>query len=144
MWSEVVITGSYAEGVREWGGGRRTNYFKIMQFFIRRSVYTPNSDPNLVIFLKIHTPPVWNTWHSHPRFQKVCICAWISILDTAFCTIFDFLFFWWGCGHGGGVTASSSLFHTFWAESIVKWGENGRSPRKPPDHLQAELSLSHM
>ena len=28
------------------------------------------------------------------------------------------------------VLRPSSLFHSFWAESIARWGENGRSPRK--------------
>ena len=28
--------------------------------------------------------------------------------------------------------------------SFVKWGENGRSREKAPDHSQAELALSHM
>ena len=43
-----------------------------------------------------------------------------------------------------GFYSPSKLFHSFWAESIVRWGENGRSPRKTTDHPQAELALSHM
>ena len=43
-----------------------------------------------------------------------------------------------------GFTAPSRLFHSFSAGSIVRWGENGRSPRKNTDHTQAELGLSHM
>ena len=50
-----MVSGPYAEGVR----GMRSyppfgaHYFKIMQFL----VYTPISDPKMVIFLKIRTPP---------------------------------------------------------------------------------------
>ena len=33
-------------------------------------------------------------------------------------------------GSGGRVYSSSRLFPSFWAASIVRWGENGRSPRK--------------
>ena len=29
-----------------------------------------------------------------------------------------------------GFYGPSRLFHSFWAQSIVRWGENGRSPRK--------------
>ena len=29
-----------------------------------------------------------------------------------------------------GFYGPSRLFHSFWAESIIRWGENGRSPRK--------------
>ena len=36
------------------------------------------------------------------------------------------------------------IFHLFWAESVVRCGENGRSLRKTPDHPQAELGLSHV
>ena len=31
---------------------------------------------------------------------------------------------------GGRFYGPSNLFHSFWAESIIRWGENGRSPRK--------------
>ena len=44
----------------------------------------------------------------------------------------------------GGVYSPSGLFHSFLAESIVRWGENGRSREKTPNHPQAELGLSHM
>ena len=37
----------------------------------------------------------------------------------------------------------SRLFHSFWAESIVRWGENKRAPKNPPDH-QAKLGLNPM
>ena len=51
----------------------------------------------------------------------------------------------WGWGVGGfGFYGPSRLFHSFWAESIVKWVENGRPREKPPDHPQTELCLSHM
>ena len=40
------------------------------------------------------------------------------------------------CGGGGGAGrrgySPSRLFHSFWAESIVMWGENGRSREKAP------------
>ena len=39
-----------------------------------------------------------------------------------------------------GFCGPSRLFHSFWAKSIVRWGQNGR----PPDHPQAELGLSCM
>ena len=51
-----------------------------------------------------------------------------------------FIFIYFLRGRGGGHYGPSRLFHSFWAESIVRWGENGRSP----DHLQAEVGLSHM
>ena len=38
----------------------------------------------------------------------------------------------------------SRLFHTFWPESIGRWAENERSPRKKLGHRQAELGLSHI
>ena len=50
-----------------------------------------------------------------------------------------FFFFWFG------FYGPSRLFHSFWAESIERWGENGRFLRKTiSDHPQAELGLSHM
>ena len=46
-----------------------------------------------------------------------------------------FWFFYYG---------QSRLFHSVWAESVIRWGENGRSPRKITSHPQAELGLSCM
>ena len=40
-------------------------------------------------------------------------------------------------------TAFLDYSHLFWAKSIARWGKNGRSLQKTPDHLQAELGLSH-
>ena len=38
----------------------------------------------------------------------------------------------------------SRLFHSFWAEPIIRWAKTGDPRENPPDHLQAELGLSHM
>ena len=38
----------------------------------------------------------------------------------------------------------SKLFHSFWSESIVRWGVTGDPREETPDHPQAELGLSHM
>ena len=46
---------------------------------------------------------------------------------------------------GGGGGAGVKFFHSFWAESIVRWGENRRSPRKtiwPP--TSRTWLVSHM
>ena len=42
-----------------------------------------------------------------------------------------------------GFTARQD-FHSFWAESIVRWVKMGDLREKTPDHPQAELVLSHM
>ena len=66
-----MVSGPYAEGVR----GMRSyppfgaHYFKTMQFL----VYTPISDPKMVIFLKIRTP-----------FSKDCVWAWVLWLNICF------------------------------------------------------------
>ena len=36
------------------------------------------------------------------------------------------------------------VFHSFWAESVIRWAKTGDPREKPPDHPQAELGLSHM
>ena len=41
-----------------------------------------------------------------------------------------------------GFNSPSRLFHSFWAKSIVRWGENGKIPREKPP--QAELGSSHV
>ena len=38
-----------------------------------------------------------------------------------------------------GFYGPSRLFHSFWAESIVRWGKKADLREKPPDHPQAEL-----
>ena len=38
----------------------------------------------------------------------------------------------------------SRLFHSFWAEPIIRWAKTGDPREKPPEHPQAELGLSHM
>ena len=51
------------------------NYFKIIQFFIRNWVYTPNFSLKIRIFLTFVTPFV-KTLQFAPAFSKVCIRAW--------------------------------------------------------------------
>ena len=36
------------------------------------------------------------------------------------------------------------LFHSFWAEPIIRWVKTGDPQEKPPDNPQAELGLSNM
>ena len=38
----------------------------------------------------------------------------------------------------------SRLFHSFWAEPIIRWVKTGDPREKPPDHPQAELGLPHL
>ena len=38
----------------------------------------------------------------------------------------------------------SRLFHSVWAEPIIRWAKTGDPREKPPDRPQAELCLSHM
>ena len=52
------------------------------------------------------------------------LTAWPSERDLLFRSGWEF-------GSGGGRGCSSSrLFHPLWAKSVVRWGKNGRSPRK--------------
>ena len=71
--------GAYKKGVRMhptfWA-----NYFKILQFCTRKSVYTPNSDPNMVIFLKIRTP-LFKVPDIRTPFSKVCVRDLTLFLD---------------------------------------------------------------
>ena len=46
---------------------------------------------------------------------------------------------------GGEGLRLSRLFHSFWAESVSRWGQKiGNPQEKPPNDLQAELGLSHV
>ena len=63
-----MVSGPYAEWVRSYPPFG-AHYFKIMQFV----VYTPISDPKMVIFLKIRTP-----------FSKDCVWAWVLWLNICF------------------------------------------------------------
>ena len=96
-----MVSGPYAEGLR----GMRSyppfgaHYFKIMQFL----VYTPISDPKMVIFLKIRTP-----------FSKDCVWAWVLWLDICFTRTkggySDFLTFACFSGSAPALTAHPSKY----------------------------------
>ena len=51
------------------------NYFKIMQFFMRNWVYTPNFGLKIRIFLRL-APPFVKTLKFTPPFLKICLLAW--------------------------------------------------------------------
>ena len=40
-----------------------------------------------------------------------------------------------------GFYCSSRLFHSFWADSIVRWANTGDHREKPPDHPQTEIGF---
>ena len=72
------------------------------------------------------------------HYSVVPFCRPFSTLCPfwVFVVMFDFFLFWF--------YGSSRLFHSFWAESIVRWDENGRSPRKttwPPASRTWLISL---
>ena len=67
--TNAPVTGPYAGGA---AGG--ANYFKIMQFFTRNWVYTPNFGLKIRIFLRF-TPPFVKTLKFATPFSKVCIRA---------------------------------------------------------------------
>ena len=67
-----------------------------------------------------HVPPeAWQYLHDPPvrQYGELCCLSINRSLNWVF-IVFFFFFIW------------SRLFHSFWAESIVRWGEIGRSPEK--------------
>ena len=68
--------------------------------------------------------------------RHTSVCWFCHALAQMVAELFFFLF---------GFDGPSRLFHSFWAESILRRGENGRSlKKKTPNHPEAELGLPHM
>ena len=70
------------------------------------------------------------TWHLSPATSLLSPAPWRPGLKMTGALIFRFY-------------GPSRLFHSFWAESIVRWGNTGRSPRKntwPPASTEFDLS----
>ena len=59
----------------------------------------------------------------------------LLITNNAVVFVFSCLFCFCLGGGGGGCYCLSRLFHSFWAESIIRWGENGRSLRNHKQNL---------
>ena len=79
----ILNSGPYAEGVRGvWSHPTGwANYFRIMQFFTRNCVYTPNLGLKIGIFWRFASPFV-KLLKFTPPFSKVCIgaCNWLFFL----------------------------------------------------------------
>ena len=70
------------------------------------------------ILVRTHVPKAMSiSYH-------LTISMYLFFLVFFFFLFFSFLFFFIG------FCSPTRLFHLFWAESIVRWGENARSPRK--------------
>ena len=73
-----------------------------------------------------------------PASANACLAPWREDKVVSHCFSIAIFFFWFG------FYSPSRLFCSFSVESIVRWGENGRSPRKNTRPPQAELGFSHI
>ena len=78
---------------------------------------------------------IWDFWQDFKLKHFNILIAYPSLILIEPEGHFSLVFFFFFCGgwvgrEGVGVYSPSRLFHSFWAESIVRWGENGRSLRK--------------